>query len=175
MKLLNWKADLCKKADLYGWTPLHYAARLGLVERLKQLLAFDTSLAYLTAEEDGKNTALHIAASRGNVYIMEVFMSCCPDCFEMVNSSGQNIIHIAVENRRNQIIKLCLQNISPFIDRLINQKDNNGNSPLHLLTASGRHSSKLLSYPRADMIAFNNENKTPTDIWDENFTESWVS
>ncbi|KAM7488318.1 hypothetical protein LguiB_025802 [Lonicera macranthoides] len=85
VKLLNWKADLCKKADLYGWTPLHYTARLSLVERLKHLLAFDTSLAYLTTEENGKNIVLRIAASRGNVYIMEVFMSFCPDCFEMVD------------------------------------------------------------------------------------------
>ncbi|KAF5950892.1 hypothetical protein HYC85_012885 [Camellia sinensis] len=33
--LLDSKKDLVKEPDMYGWTPLHYAARFGHVQRAK--------------------------------------------------------------------------------------------------------------------------------------------
>ncbi|KAI7981304.1 Ankyrin repeat-containing protein ITN1 [Camellia lanceoleosa] len=98
--LLDWKKDLAKEPDVHGWTPLHYAARFGHVQRAKQLLDSDKSIAYLIADQDDNKTALHVAASQGHVSVIQELISQCPDCWEMVNHKGQNILHVAVENEK---------------------------------------------------------------------------
>ncbi|KAF5962139.1 hypothetical protein HYC85_003348 [Camellia sinensis] len=87
--LLEWKSDLIKEIDEYGWTPLHYVAHHGNVNGVKRILEKDKSVAYITTdEEDDEKTALHIAAARGNVRVMEELLSQCPDCWEMKGIEG---------------------------------------------------------------------------------------
>ncbi|XP_028116834.1 protein ACCELERATED CELL DEATH 6-like [Camellia sinensis] len=129
--LLDWKKDLAKEPDVHGWTPLHYAARFGQVQRAKQLLDSDKSIAYLIADQDDNKTALHVAASQGHVSVIQELISQCPDCWEMVNHKGQNIFHVAVENEKKMVIKFILKNYS--LSGLIHQKDVDGNTPLHLI------------------------------------------
>ncbi|KAI7979515.1 Ankyrin repeat-containing protein ITN1 [Camellia lanceoleosa] len=160
--LLDWKKDLAKEPDMHGWTPLHYAARFGHVHRAKQLLDSDKSIAYLIADQDDNKTALHVAASQGHVSVIQELISQCPDCWEMVNHKGQNILHVAVENEKREVIKFIFKNFS--LTGLINQKDVDGNTPLHLISTSGSLSLGLISHPKADMVVFNKGNWTPLDI-----------
>ncbi|KAF5950889.1 hypothetical protein HYC85_012882 [Camellia sinensis] len=159
--LLDWNKDLAKEPDMYGWTPLHYAARFGHVERAKQLLDMDKSIAYVITDKDGKKTALHVAGSQGHVGVMKELRSQCPDCWEMVNDKGQNILHVAVHNENKKVVKFILENSQ--LSSLINHKDIDGNTPLHL-AATALHSNRLIYDKRADRMAFNKENQTPLDI-----------
>ncbi|KAM3268261.1 hypothetical protein P3S67_031202 [Capsicum chacoense] len=43
-------------------------------------------------------------------------------------------------------------------------EDSDGNTPLHLLAASGNHVPELINHPRAKKISFNKQNQTPLDI-----------
>ncbi|KAM7486914.1 hypothetical protein LguiA_002923 [Lonicera macranthoides] len=160
-KLLNLQ-DLYKKPDSNGWTPLHYAARFDRVQMVKQLVDKDNSLAYHAAIKDDMNTALHIATSQGHINVMNYLISSCPACCEMVNSKGQNILHIAVEKHNDSAVKFILK--SCFINILLNQKDNKGNTPLHLLAATRYYMPDLLHHPRVDQMAFNSDGLTPRDI-----------
>uniref|UniRef100_A0A5B7AUZ0 PGG domain-containing protein n=1 Tax=Davidia involucrata TaxID=16924 RepID=A0A5B7AUZ0_DAVIN len=160
--LLNWNQDLVKKADIYGWLPLHYAARMNNVPSVRQLLDKDKSVAYLKADEDNEMTALHVAATQGHVDVIEVLISECPGCWEIVNSRGQNILHIAVKHKKKKLIKFILKNSS--LESLINQKDDDGNTPLHLLVASNFFLSELIMHPIADKSTYNKKNLTPRDI-----------
>lgn len=93
----------------------------------ENLLNLDKSVAYLTTyENDGKNTALHIAASQGHVNVIKVLLSSCPDCWEIDNIKGQNILHIAVESNKDNVIEYIKNNSR--LNGLINQKDNAGNT-----------------------------------------------
>ncbi|KAG5554515.1 hypothetical protein RHGRI_012158 [Rhododendron griersonianum] len=66
-KLLEWKKDLINQADAHGWTPLHYATCNASGKGVKELLAMDISVTYITnTNEDGLETALHIAAAHGH-------------------------------------------------------------------------------------------------------------
>ncbi|KAI8004210.1 Ankyrin-1 [Camellia lanceoleosa] len=102
--LLEWKSDLIKETDEYGWIPLHYAARCGNKDGVKRILENDKSVAYITTDEEGDEmSALHIAAAHGHVNVMEELLLCCPDCWEMVNGKGQNVVHIAVEMEQREV------------------------------------------------------------------------
>lgn len=164
MELLSWKPYLANVADQSGWTPLHCAASFGHVQRARQLLDLHTSVAYATTENDEKNTALHIATKRGHVEIVTCIISEYPTCADLVNGKGQNVLHVAAENKQHEVIKFILQ--SPFLltRSLINQEDNEGNTPLHLLAASGYYLSDLAMHPKAEIMVFNNNNLTPLDI-----------
>ncbi|KAL7208023.1 hypothetical protein ACSBR1_029890 [Camellia fascicularis] len=135
--LLEWKLDLIKETDEYGWIPLHYPARY---------------VAYITTGEEGdEKTALHTAAAHGNADVMKELLLCCPDCWEMVNSKGQNILHIAV-------------------DRKEEEKDIEGNTPLHLLTTAFKSNlsdlwHKLWVHTSGDRNATNNNMTTPDIMW----------
>ncbi|KAK0604780.1 hypothetical protein LWI29_019363 [Acer saccharum] len=136
------------KQDEHGWTPLHFAAHLGYIKILNMLLSEDNSAAY-KADNKGK-TALHVAAGCGKVDIMRVLISECPDCCELVDERGRNVLHFALESRNKKAVKLVLEN--PWFGNLINEKDENGNTPfLHAASISYCD----LSDPREDIKAFN--------------------
>ncbi|XP_059631719.1 protein ACCELERATED CELL DEATH 6-like [Cornus florida] len=138
-KLHDWESSLIKKADVSGWRPLHYAAWFGDVSAVRQLLDLDKSVAYLAAEADDNKTALHLAASQ--------------DCWESINSKGQNILHIAVEHEKSEIIEFILEN--SFANSLINQKDRDRNTPLHLFCAKSNYLKySLKDDPSVDSTVF---------------------
>ena len=119
--------------DENGWSPLHYATFLGFHERVLQLLVVDKSHAYV-ADNDG-NTCLHIAAYRGLTDVADVLIVQCPDCWEMDNSRGENILHIAVKHQQASFVSHILREHKAISNILITEKDFDGNTPLHLMTA----------------------------------------
>ncbi|XP_058212034.1 ankyrin repeat-containing protein At5g02620-like [Rhododendron vialii] len=173
--LLEWKKDLIKQADEYGWTPLHYAAcNKSGTGSVTELLAMDILVAYITTtNKDGLETALHIAAAHGHVSVIEELLSYNPDCWEMVNSKGQNALHIAVDMNRDSVIRYILR--KSWVGQLINQKDNEGNTPLHLLIASDGYANELWTHDRADHHAFNGKSMTPVDLVWSDFMEERMS
>ncbi|XP_019191270.1 PREDICTED: protein ACCELERATED CELL DEATH 6-like [Ipomoea nil] len=166
--LLNWKQDLVEEEDEEGWTPLHHAAKKGNVEAIRQILRFNKTAAYRRTgrQDDGGNggwtTAVHIAASHGHSQVLKEIFSHCPDCCEMVNSKSQNFLHVTILNNESRTLKFGLADRN--FEHLIDEKDRDGNTPLHLLAASRCHPRNLIAHPRANKRTYNNENFTPLDI-----------
>ncbi|KAK4855837.1 hypothetical protein QYF36_011523 [Acer negundo] len=124
-KILEKKKSLIKERDQYGWTPLHYAAYH--YNSMDTLLECDISVAYI-GDEYRKMTPLHIAVGRG--YIPHKLISSCPDCFELVDERRWNILHFAMLSLTYEDLEILLKH--PLIKNLINNKDVDGNTPLHL-------------------------------------------
>ncbi|KAG6738055.1 hypothetical protein POTOM_059597 [Populus tomentosa] len=147
--------ELSYSANVHGETPLYIAASSWGQERGKvidEILANCISVDYggpngrtalhaasavgdyaYIAETEKKRTALHIAAIQGHVNAMKEIVSRCPDCCELVDNRGWNALHYVVASKRTEVFKECLR--IPLLDKLKTKKDDNGNTPFHLIAA----------------------------------------
>ncbi|XP_018822771.2 ankyrin repeat-containing protein At5g02620-like [Juglans regia] len=158
--ILERGGDLCKRADQNDWTPLHMAAYMDSIKATKLLLESDRKVAYMKNAEGW--TALHIAALRNKGRVTKEIISMCPDCCEVVDNEGRNALHLAVNNSPSATP--IIQDYSS-LRNLLNQKDNDGNTPLHYYCINSvAYDERLLKSPRVDKMVFNKKNQTAYQI-----------
>ncbi|XP_059292182.1 protein ACCELERATED CELL DEATH 6-like, partial [Lycium ferocissimum] len=165
--LWQWNKSLCEEPDKWGWNSLHYAVKLELIEVVSDMLEWKNSLAYLPAgSENDWTTTIHIAANEGDVNMINELLKHCPDCWEMLNSRGQNFLHVAILSHQKSLVRsFLLGKLKRWHIILADEKDNDGNTPLHLLAASHRSLvPSLRNHPSAKKMSFNKENQTPLDV-----------
>ncbi|KAL6327214.1 hypothetical protein AAG906_015253 [Vitis piasezkii] len=165
-KILEWKPALTKEVDENGWSPLHYAARRGCnTTIIRQLLdKSDKSVPYLRIK-DGNLTALHIAARHGRMKMVEILASHSPDCCEQVDDKGKNVFHFAMMKKKAYASGDLLRNRWLRVTGLINEKDGEGDTPLHLLASHQVFDPHFVWDDKVDRMAFNNQRFTAMDIY----------
>ena len=164
-EILNWKPDLTKEVDENGWSPLHCATYLGYVPIARQLLhKSDRSVVYLRVKNDDNKTALHIAATRGNRITAKLLVSYYPDCCEQVDINGNNALHLFMMQKRffiRSLLNIRWMNVGA----LINEKNVEGQTPLHLLAHSqARSDCTFIRDKKVDKMALNSQNLTAVDV-----------
>ncbi|KAM3345241.1 hypothetical protein P3S68_024950 [Capsicum galapagoense] len=169
VEILNTCKQPTSSAGPLNRTPLHAAViqeHMGLKEVVSDMLVWKRSLAYLPAGSDNDwTTAIHIAAGGGKVDVIHTLLNHCPDCWEMLDSNGRNALHIAIFCSRANVVSYLLKPTK--WDKLIEDPDNDGNTPLHLLASSnfwGYVPLELKDHPRAKKMSYNKDNKTPFDV-----------
>ncbi|KAF3660089.1 hypothetical protein FXO37_13665 [Capsicum annuum] len=150
-------------------TPLYLAAESGLCEDLSEIL---NSCKQPTSSSGPLNrTPLHAAvvqehtAGAGKVDVLHELLNHCPDCCEMLDSNGRNALLEAIFCSRANVVSYLLKPTK--WDKLIEDPDNDGNTPLHLLASSnfwGYVPLELKDHPRVKKMSYNKENKTPFDV-----------
>ncbi|KAL6272232.1 hypothetical protein ACE6H2_022924 [Prunus campanulata] len=111
-------------------TPLHCAATIGYLEGVRFLLERDLSDSH-QGDYRG-NFPIHSASSKGHVKIVKELLRHRPDSKEFRNLNDENILHVAARCGKDNVVKYFLK--KGEFQMLINQKDSNGNTPLHLAT-----------------------------------------
>ncbi|PWA58208.1 ankyrin repeat-containing protein [Artemisia annua] len=163
-----------KIRDEHGWTPLRYAVHHNNASATAELVDADPSIVNQIMKEDGINTfAVHIAASQGYCETLKVLMTHCPGCSELVDEKGKNILHVAVENKKTEVIELIYQDES--YTSLVNEKDKDGNTPMHLLMVSDLEMMEVAIDYRRVAASSHVRDKRSLSIkvipWDEKRTE----
>ncbi|KAL6643480.1 hypothetical protein ACP70R_018246 [Stipagrostis hirtigluma subsp. patula] len=160
--LLQWNMELTKQQDEDGNTPLHYAVSMGSetyemlpryavpvkqgkslktllniteppLELTKQLLKADECSAY---QPDNKGSfPIHIAASAGRLSAIIILITDSPGCFGLRDHHGRTFLHVAVKNKRYDIVAYVCQ--TTVLWSLLNMQDNEGNTALHLAIIVG--------------------------------------
>ena len=164
-RILEKIEGISRKVDNKGWTPFHLAAYFNYGNIAKQLLDKDREVAYMKDTEG--RTPLHIAAHQGYcVDAMKVIVKRCPDCCELVDNRGWNVLHFAIKGGDFW----CLERIMKIIEEkrslsnLLNEKNAEGDAPLHLYLKNTSRLKSFISDPRVDKKAFNKQNLNALEI-----------
>ncbi|XP_030528242.1 ankyrin repeat-containing protein ITN1-like [Rhodamnia argentea] len=162
--MVNKRPHMISEGDDIGWTPLHYAAHLGKVEAVQILLRHEVSAAHLLAKDGA--SALHIAALVGHIDVMDELIKFCPDTCDSINSRGQTALHSAVLGGQIKVVKHVLE--TPKLEDLINARDRDGNTALHLAALCRDYDMMniLARDKRVDIRATNKERLTALGIFD---------
>ncbi|KAL9676282.1 hypothetical protein QQ045_004495 [Rhodiola kirilowii] len=155
---------LFQSTDEEGRTPLHLSALTGYMCGVEHLLVnVNYSLASIVRDKFGF-LPIHWAAMQGHVDVIDSLLYHSPDPAELLDSKRRNVLHTAAENGRTNVVIYILK-WQPNSRKLINARDREGNSPLHLATINWhpRIVSELTWNENLNSKLTNNEGLTALD------------
>lgn len=158
-----------------GRTCVSFAASIGYYEGICFLLDKDLDKVYVS-DDDG-SFPVHMAAKYGQVQILEEILKRCPEALELLDRNGQNIFHVAAKNGKLKIIKFILKCYKDEnLDKLINEQNVDGNTPLHLAAKNWHPKvvSMLTWDNRVDLKKINYNGFTALDFAEENMYSSYI-
>ncbi|RHN57346.1 putative ankyrin repeat-containing domain, PGG domain, protein accelerated cell death 6 [Medicago truncatula] len=165
--ILQQKPTWIHLTDTYKRLPLHYAASIGYLVGVVYLTG---KCKCCTNQRDKYGYfPIHLASYGGHVEVVEKLLEYCPDPTEMLDTSfKRNILHVAAYNGKHEVVDYILQQSRRIceLDKMINQKDNKGDTPLHLAAQSCHP--KAVFYltwdERVDMQLVNQNNQTAVEV-----------
>ncbi|BFZ09603.1 hypothetical protein BsWGS_12641 [Bradybaena similaris] len=131
LKDISHYQKLVKSKDIYGFTPLHYAAKCGNLVVFMDLVKLGSPV---TLKSNKKQTILHLAAQFGR-YRTCVSVLSKPSGASIQNETdeqGLTPLHLAAMCGQMKIVNLLLNKGVSV------SKDNKNNTPLHLAALKGR-------------------------------------
>ncbi|KAF2320682.1 hypothetical protein GH714_029978 [Hevea brasiliensis] len=139
-----------------------FVTDLNLLPVVEVLLELDKSDAYI-GKNDGR-TPLHLAIRNGRSHlkVVEKIMSGCPDCCDLADNGGRNVLHFAVETNTYKVTRTITEHAS--LANLINQEYKEGNTPVHLVAAIGFFPLGIINHRLVDKKAVNKGNLTALDV-----------
>ncbi|RTG83880.1 transient receptor potential cation channel subfamily A member 1 [Schistosoma bovis] len=116
--------ELLNDVDNYGYTPLHYATKLGLIETCLFFLRYGANV---TVVGENKCTPLHLAAKFGRSRISQIILTTIGGMrtLSMTDSKGCLPLHIAAYYGQDKLLELFLKNGCLF------RRCHEGNTALH--------------------------------------------
>lgn len=122
-------------------------------------------------------TPLLVAVSKKKIDLISEFFLVCPESIVDANVNGENALHIALSNYDQReglsvikvlmgwILRLCQKDAEWIETRVINRRDKDGSTPLHLAAyENNRQAMKLIL--ESSNINVNIENKTGLTVLD---------
>ncbi|KAH1045472.1 hypothetical protein J1N35_036256 [Gossypium stocksii] len=176
MEMMSLKPSFASKLNKQGLTPLHLAVTNPDTSMALRFLEINKDL----ARGKGKNgkTPLHIITEAGNHNgLLDRFLEICPQSIRDVTVENRNALHIAVENNELDVLQVLIRTLEK-IDycEVVNQKDEGGNTALHLAAFHDRPEMlKLLLNCNADKHATNQAGLTALDIADQHQNEDSIT
>ncbi|CAK7349817.1 unnamed protein product [Dovyalis caffra] len=156
------KPDLLRQKDEKKANAIHCAASMGCF--LATQFLFDEYRAGAIQQNSEGNLPIHVASKKGHVDVVHIYISKWSDLTEFLNSKGQNILHVAAESGQHRLVKHILE--SDRLQALANEKDLEGNTPLHLASKNGQSwaTYALVSNNIVTRQMANGENLTPYEV-----------
>ncbi|XP_042521189.1 ankyrin repeat-containing protein BDA1-like [Macadamia integrifolia] len=164
-EILRRKPELATELDSESSSPLHLASTKGNLEMVKELLRINPDVCCIT-DHDGR-TPLHLAAIKGRIDVMKELIQARPKVIHVrVFDRGESILHLCVKYNRLESLKLILESATDQELELLNSKDDDGNTALHLAAAKKQTKGieLLLAKNGVEVNALNESGLTALDI-----------
>ncbi|KAL1150593.1 hypothetical protein V6Z11_A10G272700 [Gossypium hirsutum] len=160
MEMMSLKPSFARKLNQQGLTPLHLAVTKGHTSMVLRFLEIDKDLVRVKGK-NGK-TPLHIITEVGNHNgLLERFLEICP----------QSIRDVTIENLLLRTLRK-----TDYYREVVNQKDEDGNTALHLAAFHNQPEMlKLLLNCNADKHATNQAGLMALDIADQHHNEDSIT
>ncbi|KAL8254290.1 hypothetical protein R6Q59_032511 [Mikania micrantha] len=141
---------------------LHLAASQGVPDFVKYLLDM-FNMDVLRHDKEGF-CPIHLASKNGHLQVTIELLHRYPDAREFLSERHQNVLHVAAENGKVNIVQNILK--TEWAEFLLNEKDKDGNTPLHLATKNWHPKvvSVLTWAPRVDLKQVNHEGLTALEV-----------
>ena len=114
---------------------------------VKDLVA---SFDIISSRDNQGNIALHVAAFRGHLSVVEALIIACPSSSTLTNNSGDTFLHMAVAgfrtpgfrrlDRQMELVKQLVSGTIANIQEIINLRNNDGRTALHMAVIGNMHS-----------------------------------
>ncbi|KAB5530117.1 hypothetical protein DKX38_020198 [Salix brachista] len=163
-KIEKARPELLRLTEEELGNSLHYASSIGFLEGVQFLLQKFRDGAYETNLEG--NYPIHLACKSHSVDVVKEYLDIFPYPEEFLNKKGQNILHVAAKYGKDRVVSYILRQEDRVVKSLVNEMDEDGNTPLHLAAGSGRSlaSFLLVRDNRVRNLIVNNRNWTPYDF-----------
>lgn len=158
--------------DAVGLTALHHAADKKFDAVIGMLINFtdDFKLKKLLSGSDEfwekVPSPLWLATEGGYTSTVIILMKFLPYlCGEVHHEKHRNVLHLAAHHSHKEMVQTILKHCpSEYLNDILNGKDDDGNTPLHLLVEKGCFVKELVKHKEIDRTARNNRKWTPFDM-----------
>ncbi|KAJ6824755.1 uncharacterized protein M6B38_380185 [Iris pallida] len=160
--------------DAQGSTLLHAASGRGQLEVVRNLVS---SYNMINSKDNQGNTALHIAAYFGHLPVVEALLAASPSSSTERNDAGNTFLHMAVAgfrtpgfrslDRQMDLMKQLVSGTVVNIRELINLRNNEGRTALHVAVIGNVHSDLvelLMTVASIDLNVQDVEGMTALDL-----------
>ncbi|KAK4268802.1 hypothetical protein QN277_022040 [Acacia crassicarpa] len=127
--LLAHKPKLALELDSFGSTALHIASAEGHTHIVKELLAAYEQACFVS-DQQGR-IPLHVAVIRGRLEVVTELVRAKPGSSKKLHK-GKTVLHLCVTYNHLDILKALVDSSLEICDELLNWRDLDGNTVLHL-------------------------------------------
>ena len=152
IEMMSLKPSFARKLDPNGFSPIHLALQNGHIELVRQLLQLDGDLVRVKGRE--RLTPLHYVVGSGeHLDLLEEFLLVCPNSVIDVTVRNETALHIALKNDKLRAFEFLVtwlgvivyKNAKLYQRTVLNWKDNDGNTVLHIAVAKNQTQASSLS------------------------------
>ena len=145
LEMMGLKPSFARKPNPEGFSPIHLALQNGHTEMVRRLLQVDGDLVNVKGKE--RITPLHYVVAAGNqLDLLGEFLSFCSDSIADVTIRNETALHIALKRDNLEAFKVlvewlvsnCSKNASFYERKILNWKDEEGNTILHIAVSKNQ-------------------------------------
>ena len=131
----------------------------------------------INSTDNQGNTALHVAAYRGQLAVVEALILASPSSISLRNNAGETFLHMAVSgfqtpgfrrlDRQVELMKKLVTGKVFNMEEVINAKNNDGRTALHMAIIGNIHSDlveHLMTARSIDVNIRDDDGMTPLDL-----------
>ncbi|XP_030440150.2 ankyrin repeat-containing protein BDA1-like [Syzygium oleosum] len=170
MEVAILKPEFARKLDPEGYSPIHLALQHEHYQTARALITLDPELIQVRGRRG--ITPLHYVAGKegdNELELLAEFLSVCRSSIEDLTSRCETAVHVAVKNHNLKAFKVLFGWLRRVcLTRILNWKDQDGNTVLHIAAFEGQTEiiKLLIGYTNVNVKNF--QNRTALDIFQVN-------